>query len=295
MGTTSDALKNIKNKQQRQKVYGDIKKERNKQRHTLRAERAKLERANPDDREKRLEENVPETLETKRVYDETIGAEVEGEDEFDQYFTQGAGEPKILLTTSENARKVAYEFADMLMDFLPNVTFVKRKRGYLMRDMAKYCANRGFTDLIVINEDKKIVSGLTFMHLPEGPTMHFSVTSIVDGKRIKDHGRATDHTPELVLNNFTSRMGKTVGRLFQSIFPHQPELVGRQVVTLHNQRDYIFVRRHRYIFRNEEKVGLQELGPQFTMKLRRVQKGIKGETVWEHRPDMERDKKKFYL
>lgn len=28
----------------------------------------------------------------------------------------------------------------------------------------------------------------------------------------------------------------------------EPEFVGRQVVTFHNQRDYIFVRFHRYIF-----------------------------------------------
>lgn len=106
---------------------------------------------------------------------------------------------------------------------------------------------------------------------------------------------ATDHIPELVLNNFNTRLGKTVGRLFQSIFPHKPELQGRQVLTLHNQRDYIFLRRHRYVFRNEEKVGLQELGPQFTLKLRRMQKGVKGDVIWEFRPDMERDKRKFYL
>ena len=122
-----------------------------------------------------------------------------------------------------------------------------------------------------------------------------SVTSITDGKRIKGHGKAGDYLPEIILNNFNSRLGKTVGRLFQSIFPHKPELQGRQVITLHNQRDYIFFRRHRYIFRNEEKVGLQELGPQFTLKLRRMQKGVRGDVVWEHRPDMERDKRKFYL
>ena len=58
--------------------------------------------------------------------------------------------------------------------------------------------------------------------------------------KIKGHGKAGDYLPEIVLNNFNSRLGKTVGRLFQSIFPHKPELQGRQVITLHNQRDYIF-------------------------------------------------------
>lgn len=296
MSSTSEALKNVKNKQRRQKLFANIKHEKNKERHTKRAERAKEERSNPELKEERLAANIPETIESKRVFDETITGEVEGEDGFESYFSQDtAKEPKILLTTNANARKQAYEFADLLMEIFPNVTFVKRKREFSMKDMSKFCINRDYTDLIVINEDKKNVNGITFIHLPEGPTFYFSISSLVDAKRIAGHGRASDHIPELVLNNFNTRLGKTVGRLFQSLFPHRPEFQGRQVVTLHNQRDYIFFRRHRYIFRNEERVGLQELGPQFTLKLRRVQKGIKDEIEWEHRPDMERDKRKFYL
>ena len=275
-------------------MFSQLKQQKSKEKHKLRSERAKEERANPELKEQRLAENVPETLETKRVYDETIGVEVEGEDEFAKILNSDT-EPKILLTTSEYAKKPAYEFADMLMDFLPNTTFIKRKPEYSMKDMAKYCSEKDFTDLIVINEDKKKVTGITFIHLPEGPTFYFSITNITDTKQIHGHGRATDHIPELILNNFNSRIGNTVGRLFQSLFPKRPEIQGRQVITLHNQRDYIFFRRHRYVFRNEERVGLQELGPQFTLKLRRIQKGIRGETVWEHRPDMERDKRKFYL
>lgn len=292
--STSEALKNIKNKQKRLKLFADLKQEKIKARHKLRNERAKEERSNPELKEERLAANIPETIESKRVFDETITQEVEGEDEFDQYFSSSQ-EPKILLTTNANAKKPAYEFADLLMDFLPNVTFVKRKREFSMQDMAKFCKNREYTDLVVINEDKKVVTGITFIHLPEGPTFYFSITSLTEGKKIAGHGRATDHIPELILNNFNTRLGKTVGRLFQSLFPHKPEFQGRQVITLHNQRDYIFFRRHRYIFRNEEKVGLQELGPQFTLKLRRLQKGIKDDVEWEHRPDMERDKRKFYL
>lgn len=66
-----------------------------------------------------------------------------------------------------------------------------------------------------------------------------------------------------------------------TLFPPKPELAGRQVLTLHNQRDYIFFRRHRYIFREARateknvqgadgkemdgvkgiRAGLQEIGP----------------------------------
>ncbi len=113
---------------------------------------------------------------------------------------------------------------------------------------------------------------------------------------IQGHARATAHFPELVLNGFVTRLGHTVGRLFQTFFPPMPEFQGRQVVTLHNQRDFLFFRRHRYVFassclvlqqfmlrewqtcryafRSPEKVALQEIGPRFTLKLRSIKKGL---------------------
>ncbi|QPG75494.1 Ribosome production factor 1 [Brettanomyces nanus] len=291
----SDILKKIRNKELRRKIYAQIQNDKTKERLTLRKERAKEEQAHPELKTKRLEENVPDTIESKRVYDETVNAEIEGEDDFDEYFKDLEKEPKILITTSAHAHKEAYEFAAMLIEIFPNCTFVKRKRQYSMKEMAGYCSNREFTHLIVINEDKKVVNGMTIMHLPKGPTFYFSIGSLVQRKQISGHGRPTDHIPELILNNFTTRLGKTVSRLFQSLLPHKPEFKGRQVITLHNQRDFIFFRMHRYVFKDNERVGLQELGPEFTLRLRRIQNGIKEEVDWEFRPDMDRDKKKFYL
>ena len=85
--------------------------------------------------------------------------------------------------------------------------------------------------------------------------------------------------------------------MFQTLFPPLPEFQGRQVVTLHNQRDFLFFRRHRYAdprfffvyeakqtlsfsykkryaFRSAEKAALQEIGPRFTLKLKWMKKGI---------------------
>lgn len=62
--------------------------------------------------------------------------------------------------------------------------------------------------------------------------------------------------------------------MFQTLFPPLPEFEGRQVVTLHNQRDFLFFRRHRYVFKSTEKTGLQEIGPRFTLKLRWLKKGV---------------------
>ena len=57
--------------------------------------------------------------------------------------------------------------------------------------------------------------------------------------------QTSDHLPELVLNNFNTRLGHNVGRVFASVFPQMAEFHGRRVVTFHNQRDFIFFRHHR--------------------------------------------------
>jgi len=153
-----------------------------------------------------------------------------------------------------------------------------------------------------------------------GPTAFFKVSNVVTSKRIPNHGRSTHHVPELNLHGFGTRLGHRIGRLLGSIFPHSAEFEGRQVVTFHNQRDYLFVRHHRYIFdevTNAARVEavkkhdaanpmpnvntrLQELGPRFTLKLRWIQEGIFdtqfGEYEWIHkRKEMDVTRRKFHL
>jgi ribosome production factor 1 len=235
----------------------------------------------------------------------------------------GAGpppKPKILITTSINS--TLHAEAELLTSFFPNSKFVRRSshrygHKFSVREIASFASNREYTALIVLEEDLKRPSGLTVVHLPKGPTFHFSVSNWVEGKKLPGHGNPTSHTPELILNNFRTPLGLLTAHLFRSLFPAQPEFRGRQVVTLHNQRDYIFVRRHRYIFRDKReteksvvgpngqvvkgvediRAGLQELGPRFTLKLRRIDKGIQRasgqEWVWKAR--MEKVRTKFQL
>ncbi|KAK9433637.1 anticodon-binding protein [Lipomyces doorenjongii] len=289
-----DALNNVKNKIKRENLLYAARKAHNVGKHKSRKELLKMEQADPQLKEERLANNIPTTIENTRIYDETVDAPIEGEDEFEEYFKNKRA-PKVLITTSKFARAQAYELSDQLINIIPGSEFVKRGQKFSMKEIAQFCVNRDYTDLVVISEDKKVVNGLTFVHLPAGPTMFFSLTSLRMPKQISGHGRATSHVPELILNSFSTRLGMTVGRLFQSLFPQTPEFVGRQVVTLHNQRDFIFFRRHRYLFKETERVGLQELGPQFTLKLRRVRRGIAEEMEWEHRPEMDKEKRKFYL
>ena len=88
-------------------------------------------------------------------------------------------------------------------------------------------------------------------------------------------------------------------------------------MTMHNQRDYVFFRRHRYVFRDKRaseksvvgtdgeamkgvediRAGLQELGPRFTLKLRRVDKGIQRSSgqEWEWKTKTDKTRTKFQL
>ncbi|PBP17044.1 brix domain-containing protein [Diplocarpon rosae] len=233
--------------------------------------------------------------------------------------------PKILLTTSLNS--TLHHQADLLCTLFPNSTYIPRSshrygHKFSLREISKFAANRHYTSVILLKEDSKKPTGLTVVHLPSGPTCHFSIANWVDGKKLPGHGNPTNHYPELILNNFRTPLGLLTARLFLTLFPPQPELQGRQVVTLHNQRDYIFLRRHRYVFREKReteksvvgpdgkvvpgvegiRAGLQELGPRFTLKLRRVDKGIgragsEGEDAvqWQWKAHMEKERTRFNL
>ncbi|PHZ12860.1 Brix-domain-containing protein [Rhizopus microsporus ATCC 52813] len=293
----------LKNKHKREALYQKQKLEKQKAKHKKRKERAKVEEKNPELKKKRLEENVPKTLDNTREADETMldqpddeVAQDEAMDELASYFSGKT--PKILVTTSKKCSTNCYDFCAELVSMFPDAQFAKRGPKHELRQVIKIAKEKEFTDLIIVNEDRKIPNAITLIHLPDGPTAYFKLSSYVPSKAIVNHGKVTAHNPELILNNFNTRLGHTVGRMFQALLPQVPEFQGRQVITFHNQRDFIFVRRHRYVFRDTEKVGLQELGPRFTLKLRWLQKGVyqrDGEYEWMFKPELETSRKKFFL
>jgi len=58
-------------------------------------------------------------------------------------------------------------------------------QGVPLKKIAAYASNRGFTDLLVFNEDRKCVNGVLLVHLPGGPTAHFKLSNLVLSKDIK--------------------------------------------------------------------------------------------------------------
>ena len=94
-----------------------------------------------------------------------------------------------------------------------------------------------------------------------------------------------------------------LGYVLASLFHYDPQFHGKRAMTFHCQRDYIFVRHHRYEFKSTEKCKLRELGPRFTLKLRSLQKGTfdskTGEYDWiisNKRHELETgSRRRFYL
>lgn len=201
--------------------------------------------------------------------------------------------PRTLITTSPRPSEFTLAFIHELgglfggerqCDVIPR----KNKRFELTR-VCRWACQRNYASMVVIGEahggrNRSGPTHMTICRLPFGPTASFRLTSIVPSKAIPGHAKPTSHFPELVLSNFSTPLGLSIGTLLQSVFPPLPELEGRQVVSMQNQRDFVFFRRYRYVFAERDKVflkpgdetirtRLQEIGPRFTLKVRWLKRG----------------------
>ncbi|XP_076439960.1 ribosome production factor 1-like [Babylonia areolata] len=303
--SSSDAVFNIpmkiKNKQRRTEVFREMK--RKKRKAKLEEKKRKMQEAK--EKGEKAPKQTPKTLENMRVYDETMvnpnDEEVMADEATDETapFHTGQSEPKILITTSDRPSSRTNKFCKELKKIIPNSTLVYR-RGLDLKKVIPQAIARDFTDVIVVNENMKTPNGMLVSHLPNGPTAHFKLTNVKLSTEVKGSDGMTEHRPEVILNNFNTRLGHSVGRLLACLFNADPNYSGRRVVTFHNQRDFIFFRQHRYEFKSGTKVALKELGPRFTLKLRSLQKGTFdskfGDYEWIHkRHEMETSRRKFFL
>ncbi|OMO64172.1 Anticodon-binding protein [Corchorus capsularis] len=306
----------IKNKEKRSAVHSKLKHQKKVEKRKKLKVRDAAEKRAVELGEEPLPRQIPRTIENTREADETVCMPDDEElfagndvDEFSSIIKRDRT-PKILITTSRFNSTRGPAFISELLSVIPNAQYYKRGT-YDLKKIVEYANNKDFTSIIVVHTNRREPDALLFVCLPDGPTAHFKLSSLVLRKDIKNHGNPTSHEPELVLNNFTTRLGHRIGRLFQSIFPQEPNFRGRRVVTFHNQRDFIFFRHHRYIFdakeiKQSEAKGkkakdakgesiakekvvarLQECGPRFTLKLISLQHGTfdtkGGEYEWVHK------------
>ncbi|KAL8557758.1 hypothetical protein ACS0TY_005023 [Phlomoides rotata] len=247
----------IKNKEKRSELHAKLK-------HQKKAEKKKKAKARDAAEKRALElgeepppKKTPRTIENTRELDETVCKPDDEElfvgndaDEFSCILKEERL-PKILITTSRFHSTRGPAFISDLISVIPNSHYYKRGT-YDLKKIVDYANNKDFTSIIVVHTNRREPDALLIIGLPSGPTAHFKLSKLVLHKDIKNHGNPTSHQPELVLNNFTTRLGHRMGRLIQSLFPQNPNFRGRRVVTFHNQRDFIFFRHHRYIFETKE-------------------------------------------
>ena len=115
------------------------------------------------------------------------------------------------------------------------------RRNFEIKEIAKWAGERGFTNLIILWQGlqlgghKKNPCEFLLIHLPEGPSLHFRLSSVQLSDQIKvggvKAGRATKHKPELILNGFTTRIGLRVSRAFQALFPQVPSAAAHRAPT----------------------------------------------------------------
>lgn len=238
----------------------------------------------------------------------------EGDDEFAAYYA-GAAAPRILITTCARASKETIECANELAALMPTTSeYLPRHRPIPFPAILAGAKARGFTDVIALGEASGRLHSLLLCHLPNGPTALFRASGFVPARLIPDVGVRTRHAPELFLRNFTTRVGRRVARMLHAMFPRGANFLGRGVVTMHNQRDFIFLRSHRYIFtdhpdapkpggdapRSVKRVRIQELGPRLTLRLRWLKGSAytlrSGTEEWALRAkDGASSRKKFFL
>ncbi|XP_076334036.1 ribosome production factor 1 [Tachypleus tridentatus] len=295
-------ISKIRNKKRRMVEYMKLKKEKQKLKRSARKKRQKETKVLGDAAPPK---KVPRTIENTREPDDTMVDPQDEEVQFDEatdematYFNRGYI-PKVLVTSSDNPHTRTIRFCREFKQTIPNAEFRWRNRTSVKK-MVKDAIEREFSDIVVINEDRRHPNGMLLIHLPEGPTAHFKISNVKLCQEVKHRATWSEHRPEVILNNFNTRLGHTVARMLASIFHYEPQFRGRRVVTFHNQRDYIFFRHHRYEFKNEKCAAIQEIGPKFTLKLRSLQKGTFdskfGEYEWVlKRHEMETSRRRFFL
>ena len=88
------------------------------------------------------------------------------EDPFASYFHPNEdpmAPQKMLITTSPRSTKATYQFCEELVSVFPGAELVRRKKGkgFEIGRIAAWAANRGYNNMIVVNEDRKSPSKFT--------------------------------------------------------------------------------------------------------------------------------------
>ena len=314
----------LTDRQKKQQAVDDSRNEKKKVRSKIRKERREA-RARGDV----VEVPKPITTEDKRKGELSVSKgdlEVQADEALDEI--QIMDESKIMvICANEHPGERTYRFMQELCFTLPGAQFFKRKT-FALKKISAFACKKGFTTMIVIQEKDENPDSMFVLSMPEGPTAYYKISGLRLGSEMKHSVPCNaEHKPEVLITNFKTRLGLRVSRQLESIFPPVGDDCGRRTVVFHNQRDFIFFRHYRYVFRNVSEIGneeneveekdifdpdfkeddepdsgpklpscqLKEIGPRMTLRLRSLQlTGLFEKTTAEYeymwRPDSNVDR-----
>lgn len=190
--------------------------------------------------------------------------------EDDEYASAGHRDPKICITTSRDPSSRLKAFAKEVKLLFPNSQRVNRG-GHKMPDLVEVCRGNDFTDVVVVQETRGEPDGLIISHLPFGPTAYFTLRNCVQRHDIENCGTMSEAYPQIILNNFETKLGARLAQVLKCLFP-VPKPDSKRLVTFSNENDHISFRHHLYEKQGRE-VTLQEVGPRFDLQLYKLQLG----------------------
>ena len=85
------------------------------------------------------------------------------------------------MTTSIKPSKKTFEFLKEVQTSLPNCYYWERK-NYTIKEICEYGPSKDYTDILVFRENRRKVTELIMIHLPNGPTAIFKLTSLTLNK-----------------------------------------------------------------------------------------------------------------
>ena len=215
----------------------------------------------------------------------------------DEYVKANERDPKVLVTTSRDPSSRLTQFVKEVKLMMPTAQRINRG-AQVLPDLVELCRSNDFTDLVMVHEHRGEPDGLVISHMPFGPTAYFGLSNTVMRHDIKDEdiGHVSEANPHIILEGFTTALGKRVATILKHLFP-APKDKSKRVITFANDADYISMRHHTYEMpRGAKSVALTEVGPRFEMKLYQIKLGTidadDADVEWALRPFMRSGKKR---
>jgi U3 small nucleolar ribonucleoprotein protein IMP4 len=206
----------------------------------------------------------------------------------DEYAYAGVKDPKVCVTTSHDPSSRLKMFAKEVRLMFPNAQRINR--GSTKTDeLVEACREHGFTDIVMLQENRGEPTGMVVCHLPYGPTAYFALSSTVMRHDIENKGTVSEAFPHLIFNGFETETGQRIQNILKHLFP-VPKPESKRVMTFHNDSDFISFRHHTFEKPTRNQVELQEVGPRFEMRPYLIRLGVLGqneaEVEWALRPYM---------